>query len=209
MNNFKFDPTSSHPRKQWFFSQDDDYYDYRKHMFSFANHICEFLKDNPSLKVLEVGPSSALYKEEVFPELDTSIIGKTCNQLGIYYKTLDIDPNSSAHYIGSVEDTSFIQEKFDVVIMIGIMEHVPKVFDVPLQLYKITNDNATLFINTPYMFKIHGPVPDCWRFSEYGYQVLFKGLFSIDNIDTYPPNELGKNSMPLSLNVTLKKNNLS
>lgn len=207
MNNFKFSPGPSPARRQWFFSQDDDYYVYREHMFSFANHICDFLKNNTSLKVLEVGPSSGLYKEETFPHLDTSIIEKTCSQLGIYYKTLDIDPSSDANYIASVEDMSSVVEKFDVVILIGIIEHVPKVFDVPSQLYKVTNDDSILFINTPYMFKTHGPIPDCWRFSEYGYRALFRDLFTIQNIDAYPPNELGKNSLPLSLNVTLKKNN--
>jgi hypothetical protein len=207
MNNFKFDPVLGPGRRQWFFSQDDDYKVYREHMFSFANHICDFLKSNPSLKVLEVGPSSGLYKEEMFPELDTSIIGKTCSHLGIYYKTLDISTSSNADYIGSIEDMSFVSEKFDVVILIGIIEHVPKVFAVPSQLYNVTNDNSTLFVNTPYMFKVHGPTPDCWRFSEYGYKALFGDLFTIQNIDTYPPNELGKNSLPLSLNVTLKKNN--
>lgn len=209
MNNFKFDPAPvpGRARRQWFFSQDDDYQVYREHMFSFANHICDFLKGNTSLKVLEVGPSSGLYKEEVFPHLDTSIIGKTCSQLGIYYKTLDVDPSSSADYICSVEDMSCVSETFDVVILIGIIEHVPKVFDVPAQLYKVTNNDSILFVNTPYMFKAHGPIPDCWRFSEYGYRALFGNLFSIQNIDTFPPNELGKNSFPLSFNVTLKKNN--
>lgn len=204
---FKFDPKVGSGRKQRFFSQDDDYYVYREHMFEFAKHICSFLKMNPSLKVLEVGPSSKLYTEKVFPQFDTSIIGATCSDNGIYYKTLDIDPSSKADYIGGIEDASFVTEKFDVVILIGIIEHIPKVFAVPEKLYRITNVDSTIFINTPYMFKVHGPIPDCWRFSEYGYKALFDNLFVIDNIDVYPPNELGKNSIPLSLNVTLKKNN--
>lgn len=204
-NNFKFDPVIRSGRRQKFFSEDDDYYLYRKHMFEFSQQICKFLNKNKSLKVLEIGPSTALYGEKVFPQLDTSVIQKTCLKNNIYYKTLDIDKSAQADYIGSVEDLSFVDEKFDVVIMIGILEHVQKVWQVPEQLHKVTNEGSTLFLNTPYMFKVHGPVPDCWRFSEYGYRTLFKDLFTIDSIDTYPPNELGKNSIPLSLNVVLKK----
>jgi hypothetical protein len=204
---FKFDREIAPGRKQKFFSQDDDYYVYRKHMFEFAENICCFLKNNNTLKVLEVGPSSKLYVEEEFPQFSTSIIEETCARNNIYYRTLDIDQSSKADYIGSIEDLSFMTETFDIVILIGIIEHVPKVFLVPQELYKITNDNSLLFVNTPYMFKIHGPIPDCWRFSEYGYKALFGDLFSIQNIDAFPPNELGKNSIPLSLNVILKKNN--
>jgi hypothetical protein len=205
--NLKFDAINGPGRKQSFFSQDDDYYCYREHMFEFAKQICEYLKANKTLKVLEVGPSSKLYTEKVFPQFDTSIIESTCTQHGIYYKTLDINKSANTDYIGSIEDLSFITEKFDVVILIGIIEHVPGVFGVPKQLYKVTNESSTLFVNTPFMFKIHGPIPDCWRFSEYGYKALFGDLFSIQTIDTFPPNELGKNSIPLSLNVVLTKNN--
>ena len=205
--NFKFDPVNEPARKQRFFSQDDDYYCYREHMFEFAKYICAYLKENPSLRVLEIGPSSKLYTETVFPQFNTSIIEKTCVENNIYYKTLDIDKSANTDYVGSVEDLSFVAEKFDVVVLIGIIEHVPNVFVVPEQLYKVTNEGSTLFINTPYMFKVHGPFPDCWRFSEYGYKALFRNLFTIQKIDTFPPNELGNNSIPLSLNVTLKKNN--
>ena len=204
---FKFELDVKSGRRQSFFSEDDDYHLYRKHMFDFAKNICDFLKDNKSLRVLEVGASSKLYVEKTFPELDTSIIEKTCVENGIYYKTLDIDDSSNADYIGSVEDMSFINEKFDVIILIGILEHVTGVFKTPEQLHKVSNENAVLFVNTPYMFKIHGPMPDCWRFSEYGYRVLFDKLFEIEDIDTFPPNELGKNSIALSLNVTLRKTN--
>lgn len=192
-------------RKQAFFS-DDDYLLFRKHIFDFAKQICTHIESNPRLKILEIGPSSKLHKEEAFPQLNTRIIADLCDQKQIYYRTLDIDPLAKTDYIGSVEDLSFIKgQVFDVIIMLSVLEHVENIFSVPQELYNITQTGSLLFVNTPFMFKVHGPIPDCWRLSEYGYKALFKKYFSIKSIDTCPPDELGKNSMPMSLNVVLER----
>lgn len=192
-------------RKQTFFSE-DDYLLFRQHIFDFANQICVHIENNPQIKVLEIGPSSKLHNENAFPQLDTRIIADLCNQKQIYYRTLDIDPLAQTDYIGSIEDLSFLkEEKFDVIIMLSVLEHVENIFAVPQELYNITAPNALIFVNTPFLFKVHGPIPDCWRLSEYGYRALFKKYFSIKSIDTCPPDELGKNSIPMSLNVILEK----
>lgn len=89
--------------------------------------------------------------------------------------------------------------------MLSVLEHVENIFAVPQELYNITKPGSLVFINTPFLFKVHGPIPDCWRISEFGYNALFRKHFIIKSIDTYPPDELGKNSMPLSLNVILER----
>lgn len=192
-------------RIQSFFSN-DDYWCLRRHIFTFAEQICDYLKINTNLKVLEVGPSFSNFKEQTFPQFSTEIIKKCCNDNNIYYKTLDIDSNSSCDYIANLEDLTNINDKFDIIILLQVLEHVKKVFKVPEQLYKITNSSAHLFINTPFLFKVHGPIPDCWRFSQYGIESLFEDFFHIYSIDTFPPNEIGKNSFPLSLNTIMVRN---
>jgi len=192
-------------RKQTFFS-DDDYFLLRSHIFDFAKQICFYINSNPNISVLEIGPSSKLHNENTFPQLDTKIIADLCEQQCINYKNLDIDPAANADFTGSIEDLSFIKAQFfDVVIMLSVLEHVENIFNVPKELYNITKTGSLVFINTPFMFKIHGPMPDCWRLSEYGYKALFNKHFLIKSIDTYPPNELGKNSMPMSFNVILER----
>lgn len=199
------DPMNNPGRKQTFFS-DDDYYLFREHIFNFAKQICTYIESNPKLKILEIGPSSKLHSENEFSQLNTGIIADLCDQKKIYYRTLDIDPLAKTDYTGNVEDLSFLKgQTFDVVVMLSVLEHVEGIFSVPQELYNITNAGSLLFINTPFMFKIHGPIPDCWRLSEYGYKALFKKHFSIKSIDTCPPDELGKNSMPISLNVVLER----
>lgn len=200
---FKFDNKDIPLRKQFFFSEQDDYYHLRKHMRQFAEQIINFAKNSTTkLNVLEVGPSSNLYLESE-STLTTSIIGPSIKKLGHSYKTLDIE--GSADYICSIEDVSkHVSEKFDIIILLGIIEHVANIHVLSNEFYNITNDNATIFINTPYMFKVHGPIPDYWRISQYGYEHLFGKQFNL-NFDTFPPEELGKNSFPLSFNVILTK----
>lgn len=178
-------------RKQFIFDQEDDFQLLRWHISNFYVEIMDFLKNNTSLKVLEIGPE------------DDSLIKTFCHDNSIFYKSLDIIPGR-ADYTASVEDLSTINEKFDVIILLSVLEHVRKLHKVPDSLFNALNDKGKVFINTPFMFKIHGPTPDCWRISSYGYESLFEDNFSI-HIDHYPCNEVGKNSIPLSLNVTLSK----
>jgi 2-polyprenyl-3-methyl-5-hydroxy-6-metoxy-1,4-benzoquinol methylase len=192
-------------RKQWFYSESDDYFVYRRHLFQFAQEMCEYFISNPEKRVLEIGPSSAVFPEKAHPEISTEIIAQTCKTHGVYYKTLDLVKESGCDYICSADDMSCVTEKFDIIILIGIIEHIPKVWQVPKQLYNSLNEGGLLYVHTPYMFKVHGPIPDCWRFSQYGYEALFGDLFTINKVDTYPSNEVGKNSFPLSINVTLQR----
>jgi hypothetical protein len=41
------------------------------------------------------------------------------------------------------------------------------------------NWGGLAFISTPSNFRIHGPLPDCWRFTEHGLRALFLNNFEI------------------------------
>lgn len=201
---FKFSDKNEKSRKQFFYSENDDYRLLRTHMRQLAENIIDYAKNSSKkLNILEVGPSSNIY-----PETDklitTSIVGEECRRLGHNYKTLDIE--GSADYICSIDEVSshITNIKFDIVILLGVIEHVGNIHLLSDEFKNITNDNSKIFINTPYMFKIHGPIPDYWRISEYGYRHLFGKNFNLD-INTFPPDEFGKNSLPLSYNVVMSK----
>jgi hypothetical protein len=191
-------------RRSWFFSEDDDYKLARMHMRNFAERIVKDLsQSNVPLNILEVGPSENVYKE-CCNEFSTAIIGIESKKLGHNYKTLDVVGN--ADYICSVEEVSkhITDIKFDVLVLLGIIEHVGNIHLLCEEFANITKEKAKVYVNTPYMFKVHGPIPDYWRISEYGYRHLFENRFDLE-FDVFPPSELGKNSIPLSFNVTLTK----
>src|SRR5690606_15689222 len=98
--------------------------------------------------------SSLLYKENI-DKYSTSVIQEKCREFSIDYKTLDIAPEANCDFTASIEDLSNITSKFDVIILLGIIEHVEKIWKVPQQIYNILNDKGKVFINTPFMMKVH------------------------------------------------------
>lgn len=191
---------------QNFFSHDDFYF-LRKHMHDFVcSQIHDHLVNNTGLTVLEVGPSGTYDNNTPFPEFDTSSkIKDFCEKYNHEYLTLDIIEKEGINFVGSISCLcDVVDRKVDVIIALSVLEHVPDLFDVPKQLDFVLNENGLVFLNTPLMFKVHGPIPDCWRLTQYGYQKLFGSFFHL-NFFAYPEGQLGKNSTALSINVVGKK----
>jgi hypothetical protein len=188
--------------RQFFFSQDDDFKLPRQSSFDFAKVIADYVTKHDNLKVLEIGPSGSFDPNTSYDEFDTSsLIRQSCKSS--QYLTCDL-VDTRCDYTCSVENLSSLGVKFDVIVMLSVLEHVRDVFSVPEELHKSLNDGGVVFISTPFLFKVHGPVPDYWRLTQYSYDVLFGSLFDLD-VTTYPPNQLGKNSFPLCFNVVAEK----
>jgi hypothetical protein len=190
---------------QSFFS-DDDFFYLRKHIFELAAvEIKSFLSDK-KISVLEVGPEGTYDTTSSYPQFSTSgLIKRYCEENGSDYKTIDIiDGCDYKGSVASLQD-SLNGKKFDTIILLSVLEHVENIWDVPKSLHESLNDGGVIFINTPMLFKVHGPIPDCWRISKFGYQSLFGKYFEL-TFDSFPKNQLEKNSFALSLNVKgLKK----
>lgn len=98
-------------------------------------------------------------------------------------ETLDIDPKSGATYIADLcQDNSGLipSEKFDYVICTEVLEHTLQPFDAVNEIERILKPGGLVFVSTPYNFRIHGPLPDCWRFTEHGLRALFRKFEIID-----------------------------
>jgi SAM-dependent methyltransferase len=184
---------------QTFFS-DDDFYHLRKHIKEIYDEAVNYIQNSKEkLTILEVGPSDTVW----FDGLDTKWLKDNCKKLGHNYITLDVF--GDVDYVGSIENCDFFEDnKFDVVILLSVLEHVENIFGASKEISRITKSGGKVFLETPFLWRIHGPVPDYWRLSEYAYKYLFSENFNIE-IDTYPKNEFGKNSYPLSYNVILDK----
>ena len=44
------------------------------------------------------------------------------------------------------------------------------------EMRRVLKPGSHVFITTPFNLRIHGPLPDCWRFTEHGLRVLLKDL---------------------------------
>lgn len=177
----------------------DDLFLLRRHIFNFVNLKLNIVNGD----ILEVGPIGALDSNAPFQEFNyTKLIKEYSIKNNFNYKTLDI--LDGCDYKLDILDLNKLNNKFDTILLMSVIEHIPEFWKLPEVLFNSLNDNGKVLINSPFMFKVHGPLPDCWRISTYGYEALFSKLFNID-FDVYPNDQVGKNSIPLSICAVLTK----
>lgn len=134
----------------------------------------EFIEEN-------VNKHLNLVKEDAIV-LDIGSQGKDLGRTfpkGSIIRTLDIDETANPDYLADIcENNSSIisDESFDAVILTDVLEHVCQPFFAVDEVIRILKPNGLIVFSSPLNCRIHGPVPDCWRFTEFGLQVLFRNL---------------------------------
>lgn len=97
--------------------------------------------------------------------------------------TLDIDPKSNATYICDLCNNNSLlipSDFFDVIICTEVLEHTLNPFKAVEEIKRILKPNGYCFVSTPFNFRIHGPLPDCWRFTEHGIRSLFNDFKEVE-----------------------------
>ena len=100
-------------------------------------------------------------------------------------ETLDLDRSSGATYIADLcqtNETVIPPETFDIVVCTEVLEHTLDPFAAVRELRRVTKAGGRVLVTTPFNFRIHGPLPDCWRFTEHGLRALF-AAFDIELLD--------------------------
>ena len=92
----------------------------------------------------------------------------------ITIKTFDIDPDSGCDYIGDIctLNGQIHDETFDLVICTEVLEHTLQPFNAVAEIWRMLKPGGLLCMTVPFNFRIHGPLPDCWRFTEHGLRAL-------------------------------------
>lgn len=104
-------------------------------------------------------------------------------------ETLDIDPESGATYIADICKTNkdiLTSSTFDVVVCTEVLEHTLNPFAAVAEIFRILRPGGLLIASTPFNFRIHGPLPDCWRFTEHGIRALLTNFeeVQIEGLET-------------------------
>ena len=99
---------------------------------------------------------------------------------GVTLETLDLDPEAGATYTADLceHNPQIPGDRFAVVFCTEVLEHTLQPFDAVRELHRILAPGGHLVLTTPFNFRIHGPLPDCWRFTEHGLRALL-GNFEI------------------------------
>ena len=127
--------------------------------------------DGKGKRVLDIAPQDHAGASPHFPKAKV--------------ETLDIDAKSGATFIADLCQNNreiLASNLFDVVVCTEVLEHTVQPFDAVNEIKRILKPGGVAIVSTPYNFRIHGPLPDCWRFTEHGLRVLFKD-FDILKLD--------------------------
>lgn len=171
----------------------------KKYHVQLRDNVSQLLKeaaeafDGESARVLDIAPQDHAGASPCF--------------LKATVETLDIDPKSGATYIADLTQANreiIADDLFDVVVCTEVLEHTIQPFDAVKEIKRILKPGGVAIISTPYNFRIHGPLPDCWRFTEHGLRVLFKD-FEIISLNALEDED--RFLMPIHYTLTARKHN--
>jgi SAM-dependent methyltransferase len=164
----------------------------REHLNDFIKRTAENIGFTGQ-KLLEIGPQ------------ERSEVKSNFNMCNI--ETLDIVPNYNPDIIGDLTKyNSHIEDStYDIITCLEILEHTVDPFSAIKELRRICKHEGYILFSAPLNWRIHGPIPDCWRFTEFGWSVLLKDfdIIEIDKLET--PD---RNLFPIKYNILAKCNKL-
>lgn len=162
----------------------------RKNVSSFVAG-CGKQHDKKGALVLDVAPQD---HEGASPYFKNSTV-----------ETLDIDEKSGATYVADLcanNHTIIPDNHFDYVICTEVLEHTLQPFDAAKEILRILKPGGLALVTTPFNFRIHGPLPDCWRFTEHGLRELFKNF---DIVKLQPLEDKDRFLMPTHYTLIARK----
>lgn len=136
------------------------------------NNVSDFIKnqasilDSDSIKLLDIAPQVHAGARQFF--LKSQVL------------TADIDEKSGANYIIDIcqnNEEKIASATFDIIVCTEVLEHTLNPFLAIKEIHRLLKRGGVLLMSTPFDFRIHGPLPDCWRFTEHGIKALLKKDF--------------------------------
>jgi len=123
-------------------------------------------------------------------------------------ETLDIDTNSGATYIADITKYNRVipDKRFNIIVCTEVLEHTLNPLSAIKEIFRLLKPSGILLLTVPFNFRIHGPLPDCWRFTEHGLRELLKKFYSIKIESIATPN---RNLMPIHYTVIAIKRSRS
>jgi SAM-dependent methyltransferase len=123
--------------------------------------------------------------------------------------TLDIDPESNATFIADIcQDNSSIipNNTYDFIVCTEVLEHTLQPFHAATEIHRLLKPGGLAFVTVPFNLRIHGPLPDCWRITEYGLRSIFNN-FKVVEINALEAKD--RFLMPIHYTLIAEKYNLN
>ncbi|HLJ12844.1 MAG TPA: methyltransferase domain-containing protein [Planctomycetaceae bacterium] len=160
----------------------------RDHITRFIQRIGDALSTQ-SGRLLEIGPQ------------DRSDVRRSFASFA--HETFDIVDTYKPTHVGDItkRNDSIAESTYDCVVCMEVLEHTLDPFGAVREMRRILKHGGHLLVSAPLNWRIHGPIPDCWRFTEHGFKVLLRDfeIIEIDILETP-----GRDLFPLHYNVLAK-----
>jgi SAM-dependent methyltransferase len=160
----------------------------RAHISRFLQRVAQTPPIQPG-RLLEIGPQDRSEVQQCFVNwaMDSLDI------VGTYHPT----------HIGDItkRNDSIPNETYDCVVCMEVIEHTLDPVGAIREIRRILKHGGLLLISAPLNLRIHGPIPDCWRFTEHGFKVLLRDFLIIEMDILETP---GRDLFPLHYNILAK-----
>jgi len=164
----------------------------RKNVLDFMKYCAAKYISSEKGQLLDIAPQEHTGASPFFPA-------------HISIETLDIDPDSESTFIADMcrSNRKLIPDEiYDYIVCTEVLEHTLQPFDAIREIKRILKPNGFLFLTCPFNFRIHGPLPDCWRFTEHGLRSI---LSSFEIIELKSIKTPGRFLMPIHYTVVAIK----
>jgi len=158
------------------------------------NEIVRFVNFYKDYKVLDVGCGAGYITNEIYNKFECDIIGIDASEIAIE-KAKSLNRNI-AFKVMNANDIHYPQSNFDIVLCIGLIEHVQDIDKCIGEIKKTTKNKGKIVIITSNKFSfmfIHRKLKEFLRTWKYGYQrnwtsnklklFLEENSFDVLNID--------------------------
>ncbi|MBI3860705.1 MAG: methyltransferase domain-containing protein [Planctomycetia bacterium] len=160
----------------------------RNHLNQFLERVGKSLSGH-SGRLLEIGPQERSDVQRMFANFQR--------------ETFDIIDTYRPTHVGDItkHNPGIPDATHDCVIGMEVLEHTLEPFAAVREMRRILKHGGHLLISAPLNWRIHGPIPDCWRFTEHGFKVLLRDfeILEIDILETP-----GRDLFPVHYNVLAK-----
>lgn len=148
-----------------------------------VNQFVKAARENhPEGKLLDIAPDEHAVVSQYYSDVTTLNIAPGCN---ITADITDCPQLASDHW--------------DLIFCLEVLEHVYEPFSAASELVRLLAPGGHLFISTPFYFEVHGPPPDCWRFTEQGLRYMFRDSEILEF------NSIGAAAIPIHHTMVVRK----
>ena len=89
------------------------------------------------------------------------------------YINLDINPNSGADIVGSVENIPLESNSVDSIVSTQVLEHVKNPVKAVCEFYRVLKSGGYCLVTVPQLNELHEEPYDYFRFTKYGLEEIF------------------------------------